>query len=171
MLAPILLLALKSVIPIPGLYAERRVISPPWSIREILVLTCTLVSFFHGSNDGQKAVGLIMSILIGTVPTAYAPHRARSDSQLERFQKTSNAASEIIWQKAMGYSVLGNPRPAVMAFVSQRKINEGTYPSLAVLVRDIADQVAYMAQLPRCQPKLSATRAATCTLCPNPFAW
>ena len=37
-----------------------------------MVLTCTGVSFFHGSNDGQKGMGLIMLILIGTVPTAYA---------------------------------------------------------------------------------------------------
>src|SRR5215475_3885940 len=43
---------------------------PPWWIRGILILTCTLVSFFHGSNDGQKGMGLIMLILIGTVPTA-----------------------------------------------------------------------------------------------------
>ena len=38
--------------------------------------------------------------------------------------------------------MLGNPRPAVTAYVSQHKINEGTYPSLAVLVRDIDGQVA-----------------------------
>ena len=44
---------------------------PPW-IRGLLVLTCTLVSFFHGSNDGQKGMGLIMLILIGVAPTAYA---------------------------------------------------------------------------------------------------
>src|SRR6201992_3475731 len=49
---------------------------PPWWIRGILILTCTLVSFFHGSNDGQKGMGLIMLILIGTVPTAYALNRA-----------------------------------------------------------------------------------------------
>ena len=45
-------------------------------IRALLVLTCTLVSFFHGSNDGQKGMGLIMLILIGTVPTAYALNRS-----------------------------------------------------------------------------------------------
>jgi inorganic phosphate transporter, PiT family len=127
----------------PALYAEPEGDqAPPWWIRGILALTCTLVGFFHGSNDGQKGMSLIMLILIGTVPTAYALKRAMSDSQLEWFQRTSNAASEIIGQKAAGYSVLGNPRPAVMAFVSQRKINEGTHPSLAVLVRDIANQVA-----------------------------
>ena len=44
---------------------------PPW-IRGILILTCTLVSLFHGSNDGQKGVGLIMLILIGIVPAYFA---------------------------------------------------------------------------------------------------
>lgn len=45
---------------------------PPLWIRLILVATCTLVSYFHGSNDGQKGVGLIMLILIGIVPTYFA---------------------------------------------------------------------------------------------------
>jgi PiT family inorganic phosphate transporter len=45
---------------------------PPLWIRLILVVTCTLVSYFHGSNDGQKGVGLIMLILIGIVPTFFA---------------------------------------------------------------------------------------------------
>ena len=52
----------------------------------ILILTCTLVSFFHGSNDGQKGMGLIMLILIGTVPTAYALNRALPESQLQTFR-------------------------------------------------------------------------------------
>jgi len=45
---------------------------PPMWIRAILFLTCTLVSFFHGSNDGQKGVGLMMLILIGIVPAYFA---------------------------------------------------------------------------------------------------
>jgi len=45
---------------------------PPIWIRGILIITCTLVSFFHGSNDGQKGVGLIMLILIGIVPVYFA---------------------------------------------------------------------------------------------------
>src|ERR1700735_1517285 len=67
-LAAILLLVVKFVIPSKELYAEPKVDQPPptW-IRVILVLTCTLVSFFHGSNDGQKGMGLIMLILIGVV--------------------------------------------------------------------------------------------------------
>ena len=45
---------------------------PPTWIRSILILTCTLVSFFHGQNDGQKGVGLVMLILIGIVPMYFA---------------------------------------------------------------------------------------------------
>jgi PiT family inorganic phosphate transporter len=110
-------------------------------IRGILILTCTLVSFFHGSNDGQKGMGLIMLILIGTVPTAYALNRALPESQIEQFSTNSIAASKIIDSKAAGFNVIGNPRPAVTNYVAEHEINEGTYPSLAVLVRDISDQV------------------------------
>src|SRR5688572_27675948 len=45
---------------------------PPTWIRAILIVTCTLVSFFHGQNDGQKGVGLVMLILIGIVPAYFA---------------------------------------------------------------------------------------------------
>ena len=41
---------------------------PPFWIRLLLLLTCTGVSFSHGSNDGQKGVGLVMLILIAIVP-------------------------------------------------------------------------------------------------------
>jgi PiT family inorganic phosphate transporter len=75
------------------------------------------------------------------VPTAYALNRALPTSQIEQFQTNSKAASDVIAAKAAGYNVLGNPRPAVTAYVAARKINEGTYPSLAVLVTDIAKQV------------------------------
>jgi inorganic phosphate transporter, PiT family len=115
---------------------------PPLWIRAILILTCTGVSFAHGSNDGQKGMGLIMLILIGTVPTAYALNRAMPVSQIADFKAASAAAAEVIQRKAEGYNVLGDPRPAVTNYVSQRKINEGTYPSLAVLVNDIGRQVA-----------------------------
>src|SRR5262249_12155065 len=142
MLAAVLLLVLKFVVRKVELYAEPKGDQPPpWWIRGILVLTCTLVSFFPGSNDGQKGMGLIMLILIGTVPTAYALNRAMPASQMEQFQTNSTAAIAVIESKAAGYSVLGDPRPAVTRYVAQRQINEGTFPSLAVLVREIAKQV------------------------------
>ena len=60
----LLLLALKVVARNPELYCEpKKTGPPPWWIRGILILTCTGVSFAHGSNDGQKGMGLIMLIL------------------------------------------------------------------------------------------------------------
>jgi len=149
-LAFLLLFVVKTILQraTPALFAEPKGNQPPpWWIRGILILTCTLVSFFHGSNDGQKGMGLIMLILIGTVPTAYALNRSLPTSQIEQFVKNSTAASKVIETKAFGYNVIGNPRPAVTNYVSMHQINEGTYPSLAVLVRDIADQVTQYGSL------------------------
>jgi inorganic phosphate transporter, PiT family len=140
--AALLLLLMKVVVRKAELYkAPEGNQPPPLWIRALLILTCTGVSFAHGSNDGQKGMGLIMLILIGTVPTAYALNRSMPASQVAQFRTNSAAAAEVIQRKAEGYNVLGDPRPAVTAYVSQRKINEGTFPSLAVLVRDIAAQV------------------------------
>jgi PiT family inorganic phosphate transporter len=149
-LAALLLFVLKMVLQhaTPALFAEPKGDQPPpWWIRGILILTCTLVSFFHGSNDGQKGMGLIMLILIGTVPTAYALNRALPDSQIAQFVTNSTAASGVIEKKGAGHSVIGNPRPAVTDYVAQHQINEGTYPSLAVLVRDIGNQVTQYGSL------------------------
>jgi inorganic phosphate transporter, PiT family len=143
-LAAVLLLVLKFLLRhATALFAEPKGDQPPplW-IRGILVLTCTLVSFFHGSNDGQKGMGLIMLILIGTVPTAYALNRSLPASQIEHVIATSQAASAIVEKKASGYDVLGNPRPAVINYVAQHELNEGTYPSLAALMREISKQIA-----------------------------
>ena len=138
----LLLLALKFLVRNPSLYAAPKGNQPPpWWIRGILILTCTGVSFAHGSNDGQKGMGLIMLILIGTVPTAYALNRTPAPSHVESFSAASTAAAAVIEKQAAGYRVLGDPRPAVTLYVSQRKLNEGTFVSLAALVREIAAQV------------------------------
>ena len=81
---PCCCLLLKLVVRNPALYAAPEGHKPPplW-IRGLLILTCTGVSFAHGSNDGQKGMGLIMLILIGTVPTAYALNRALPESQVD----------------------------------------------------------------------------------------
>lgn len=51
--------------PIPGK-------TPPLWVRMLLWLTCGLVSFFHGQNDGQKGVGLVMMILIAILPATFS---------------------------------------------------------------------------------------------------
>jgi PiT family inorganic phosphate transporter len=82
-----------------------------------------------------------MLILIGTVPTAYALNRAMPESQMVEFRTTSTAAALAVESKGAGYNIIGDPRPTVTQYVWRRAINEGTYPSLAVLIRDISKQV------------------------------
>jgi hypothetical protein len=81
------------------------------------------------------------------VPTTYALNRALPESAIEHFVANSKAASAVVDAKAAGYNVLGNPRPAVTNYVALHQINEGTYPSLAVLMRDIANQVTQYGSL------------------------
>ncbi|MCC6509998.1 MAG: inorganic phosphate transporter [Pirellulaceae bacterium] len=55
---------------------------PPWWIRAILIATCGLVSFSHGSNDGQKGIGLMMLILIGIIPAKFALDGRYGDQEI-----------------------------------------------------------------------------------------
>lgn len=137
-----LLLALKALVKTRALYREPKGDEkPPTWIRGLLILTCTGVSFAHGSNDGQKGMGLIMLILIGTVPTTYALNRALPASSTAEFARVSDAASAVISAKGAGYNIIGDPRPTVTSYVAQHELTGGTYPSLAVLVKGIARDV------------------------------
>ena len=149
-LAAILLYGLKTALlrATPTLFGEPKGDQPPpWWIRGILILTCTLVSFFHGSNDGQKGMGLIMLILIGVVPTSYALNRAMPASQMAAFTANSAAASKVIEDRGADRKVTGNPRPAVTNYITLRQLTDDTYPSLAVLVGEIRDQVVQYGSL------------------------
>ncbi len=140
--AALLLLVMKFVVRNPALYREPEGQSPPpWWIRGLLILTCTGVSFAHGSNDGQKGMGLIMLILIGTVPTAYALNRSLPANHIESFSHASAAAIEVVETHAAGHRAMGDPRPAVTDYISRHTFNEGTYPSLVVLMREISDEI------------------------------
>jgi PiT family inorganic phosphate transporter len=85
------------------------------------------------------------------IPATRHDNRALPPGQMAEFRTTSAAAAGVIQQQAAGYNVLGDPRPAVTLYVSQRQIAEGTYPSLAVLVKEISaevDQYGTLAKVP-----------------------
>ena len=91
-----LLLLMKFAIRKPELYQEPKSDAPPpWWIRGLLILTCTGVSFAHGGNDGQKGMGLIMLILIGAAPTAYALNRTMPDASMPAFIAATHKAAEV----------------------------------------------------------------------------
>jgi inorganic phosphate transporter, PiT family len=83
-LAALLMLFLRHVVKAPILFHAPTGENdrPPILIRLLLIATCTLVSFFHGSNDGQKGVGLLMLILIAFLPAKFAVDRDTSDSKI-----------------------------------------------------------------------------------------
>ena len=99
--AALLLLALRAFVKNRALYEEPRgEAPPPWWIRGLLILTCTGVSFAHGSNDGQKGMGLIMLILVGTVPMAYALNRSMPVDQTVRFVAVAESAQSALSRNA-----------------------------------------------------------------------
>jgi PiT family inorganic phosphate transporter len=145
----LLLLALKLVARSPVLYSEPRSDAPPpWWIRSLLILTCTGVSFAHGSNDGQKGMGLIMLILIGVVPTAYALNRAVPDSAIPPFLTDSTHVAVVLDRYAEGRTV-ADPRQAIGAYLRGHTYTPDVVPALAELSRDVKDQVAQYGSLRR----------------------
>ena len=95
--AALLMFFLKNVLKAESLFhipqGEDR---PPFLIRILLITTCTLVSFFHGSNDGQKGVGLLMLILIAFLPAKFALDRNMSDDKiLASLNKTEQVLNKM----------------------------------------------------------------------------
>src|SRR6202167_664122 len=115
-LSAVLLLAAMKLIPIPALYKEPKGNQPPpgW-IRGLLVLTCTGVSFAHGSNDGQKGMGLIMLILIGIVPASFALDLTTTQDKVARVAKSSTAAATVLAASGAG---AGMDHPQAQAALS-----------------------------------------------------
>jgi inorganic phosphate transporter, PiT family len=139
--AALLLLLLKVLIKNRDLYQEPRANSaPPWWIRGILILTCGGVSFAHGSNDGQKGMGLIMLILIGTVPITYALNRAMPAREMAPFIQMAAATQQALQQAAPGPAP-ADPRQVLSTYVRTHGWNEQLLPALASITGSIGEQV------------------------------
>jgi PiT family inorganic phosphate transporter len=96
-----LFLLIKALIKYPALYeAPPEDKAPPRPVRIILFLTCTGVSFAHGSNDGQKGQGLIMLVLIGIIPAFYALNPDASPAQIASVATASQASQTVILKHA-----------------------------------------------------------------------
>ncbi|NIE68347.1 inorganic phosphate transporter [Burkholderia sp. Ax-1719] len=142
LLAALLLLVLKALVKVPALYSEPKGNEPPpfW-IRALLILTCTGVSFAHGSNDGQKGMGLIMLILIGTVPTAYALNKAVTPAETQTFIAVAHEAANTLTKYANGVAAPADARAEVERFVGSRSATPATVPALAALSNQLGEQV------------------------------
>jgi PiT family inorganic phosphate transporter len=139
----LLFLLSKTFIKYPALYeAPKDNTPPPWPIRMLLILTCTGVSYFHGSNDGQKGMGLIMLILIGTVPTAYALNHAVSPHDMQDFIAASERAVSIVDAHVDKNAILaGDPRSELTTYLRTKKLQPDTMTALRENIRDLEGDV------------------------------
>ncbi|MCQ9156470.1 inorganic phosphate transporter [Acidomonas methanolica] len=118
---------------------------PPGWIRGLLIFTCTGVSFFHGGNDGQKGMGLIMLILIGAAPTAYALNRAMPENAMPAFVQSADSAAGVFHAHANGADHIDVEAARSLVTEALRNKNAAqpsVYGALAVISDDISHSVA-----------------------------
>ncbi|MBV9757699.1 MAG: inorganic phosphate transporter [Alphaproteobacteria bacterium] len=144
-LAAVLLLIMKALVRNKALYESPNGRTPPplW-IRSLLILTCTGVSFAHGGNDGQKGMGLIMLILIGVAPTAYALNRTMPEAATPGFIQTVQAVQPVLQSHAAGAAAMpaADARRIVGDALRSRKVDQPqVFAALDAISRDIAQQV------------------------------
>jgi len=146
--AALLLLLAKALIKDEKLYrAPEGSEPPPFYIRCLLILTCTGVSFFHGSNDGQKGMGLIMLILIGTVPTAYALNHAVTFKDSQDFIAISRQAAEALDHYVEPNAVIGDARDDLTDYIRSKQFNANTMLAMRTLVNDIGNETSIYKEL------------------------
>ncbi|WP_422919227.1 inorganic phosphate transporter [Rhizosaccharibacter radicis] len=140
-----LLLLAKTLVRRPELWrAPEGDRPPPLWIRALLILTCTGVSFSHGGNDGQKGMGLIMLILIGAAPTAFALNRAIPDSATPAFIQSTHEASAIFALHADGTPAISaaRARGIVDRAIKEKRLDQpASYAALSSLSDDIGRQI------------------------------
>ncbi len=146
--AALLLIVMKVLIKDKKLYtAPEGTAPPPFWIRGLLMLTCTGVSFFHGSNDGQKGMGLIMLILIGTVPTTYALNHAVTPRQTEDFIAVSQQTAETLNKYVVPSAAIGDARDEVTDFIRTKEFKPNTMLAMRTLVNDVGTEMALFKEL------------------------
>jgi PiT family inorganic phosphate transporter len=139
--AALLLLALRALVKSQELYEEPKGATPPplW-IRGLLILTCTGVSFFHGSNDGQKGMGLIMLILVGTVPMAYALNRAMPIDHMTQFVAISTVTHDSLMRSTEA-AVPADTRATLSEYVRTKAYKPEVVSALADVTGNIGQQI------------------------------
>jgi len=160
--AALLLLLAKALIKRPDLFAapEKGKAPPPW-IRGLLVLTCTGVSFAHGSNDGQKGMGLLMLIMIGVVPGAFALKMNTDEAVIHRIAGESATITTALRRSAAEAANAPDPVAEVSAYLAEGSATAPTpFTAIAELNESIArklDHVTSFSQLPEADRRSTRT--------------
>jgi PiT family inorganic phosphate transporter len=141
--AALLLLASKLLIHNKALYsAPEKDKAPPLWIRGLLVLTCTGVSFAHGSNDGQKGMGLIMLILVGILPLSFAVDLTTSHAAIADLAATTETLSFQMDRHSPGVAMAGRQvaDDELSAYLKTKgQMNERTFAAIGTKCREISE--------------------------------
>ena len=141
-LAGLLLLLAKAVLSRqPALFrAPEGKAPPPWWIRLLLIFTCTGVSFAHGSNDGQKGMGLIVLILVGIVPSVYALDLGASAPALQELAGSARTFEQQLRAggTAPGAMPLEAAHKALTDYLRHNRVTPDTLPALATVNHGVA---------------------------------
>ena len=159
----------------PRLYkAPEGTAPPPFYIRALLILTCGGVSYFHGSNDGQKGMGLIMLILVGTVPTAYALNHTVGKGEVQTFAAVSTQVAGALHNYEDPNAVVGDAQAELERFVTDHKYQPETTLALEQMVTDIRNEATGYGSLSNVPAEMQANvrnqmylTSATLTLLPK----
>jgi len=145
-----LLLLLKFLIRREDLYkAPEKDSTPPLWIRGVLMLTCTLVSFFHGSNDGQKGMGLIMLILVGLVPGAFALNMANDPARMQSTITELHQLVATVTPLANGATITQDDAIAELTRYDKKggKPTNATYAAIALEAQTVADKFTLLSDM------------------------
>ncbi len=139
--AGLVLLLFKLLARDPRLYqAPKGAAPPPFYIRCLMILLCGGVSYAHGSNDGQKGMGLMMLILVGTVPTAYALNHTMGASQVQAFAVVSTQVAGALDHYVQPGTAAQNAEAELENFVSTKKYGPEVTLALQQMVLDIRNE-------------------------------
>jgi PiT family inorganic phosphate transporter len=142
----LLLLLFKAFIKNKALYeAPKGDKAPPIWIRALLILTCTGVSFAHGSNDGQKGMGLIMLILIGIVPATFAVDLSTNTQAIQDLSATTQTISFQMDKLSPGAAMAGGDiaEQHISDFLKPgAKADADTFAAVGTECRSISQQLA-----------------------------
>jgi PiT family inorganic phosphate transporter len=159
--AALLLLTMKALIKRQDLYmAPDKDKAPPAWIRGLLILTCTGVSFGHGSNDGQKGMGLIMLILIGILPISFAVDLSTSQASIEEITSTTQTISFQMDRHAPGVAMAGYQTAAdeLSGYLkTSGKSNERTFAAIGTKCREISEILTGRKSLTELSPEQRRT--------------
>lgn len=135
-MAALLLLVMKLLVRNKALYeAPKGNTPPPLWIRALLIFTCTGVSFAHGSNDGQKGMGLIMLILIGVVPTAFALNRTPDVNYLEAYKTAAAQVDTVLGKYVKPGVTVSDAKAVVSEAVRTKTWTDQTTPALQTFIQ------------------------------------